>query len=145
MTFENFPLLLLSFTAWEFFPSALADGLSLKFEWQQVSRTLLSILVNRNNLIFIMVSTHPLISKSSSPFNNPSVTVPSARITTGINVTFIFHSFFQFPSKVKALILLFTFFKFYSMVNRDSKVHNLASSLYFFVVDYYKVSSSGRD
>ena len=45
--------------------------------------------------------------------------------------------FFQFPSKVEVLILLFLFFQFYSVVSRYSKVHNLASSLFFFV-DYYK-------
>ena len=49
--------------------------------------------------------------------------------------------FFQFPSKVQILILLFTFFEFYPVVSRDSKVHNSASSLFF--VDYYKVWSSG--
>ena len=40
-----------------------------------------------------MVSTHPLIYKSSSHCINPFVTVPRAPITTGITVTFMFHSF----------------------------------------------------
>ena len=40
--------------------------------------------------------------------------------------------FFQFPSKVQVLILLFTFFQFYSVVSRDSKVDNFANSLFFF-------------
>ena len=44
-------LLLLLFTPWNFFLSALADGLSLEFEWQQVSSTLLSILSNLNNAV----------------------------------------------------------------------------------------------
>ena len=39
--------------------------------------------------------------------------------------------FFQFSSKVQLLIFLFTFFQFYSVVSRDSKVHNLASFLFF--------------
>ena len=39
-----------------------------------------------------ILSTHPLIYKSSSPFINTLVTVPSAPITTGITVTFLFHS-----------------------------------------------------
>ena len=34
-------LLLLLFTPWEFFTSVLADSLSLEFEWQQVSSSLL--------------------------------------------------------------------------------------------------------
>ena len=42
------------------------------------------------------------------------------------------HSFFQFPSKVDVLILLFIFFHFYSVVSRDSKVDNFANSLFFF-------------
>ena len=81
----------------------------------QVSRTLLSILADLNKAVVWKVSTYPLISKSSSPFNNSSVTVPRAPITIDITVTFIFYIFFQFPSKVEALILLFAFFQFYSV------------------------------
>ena len=40
-----------------------------------VSRTLLSILADLNNVAVWMVSTRPLISKSSRPFSNPLVTV----------------------------------------------------------------------
>ena len=98
----------------------------------QVSRTLLSILAVLNNAVVRMVSTRPPTSKSSSPFSNPLVTVPKAPITIGIIVTYMFHSFFQFPSKIEVLILLFTFFQFYSVVSRDSKVNNFASTLFFF-------------
>ena len=59
----------------------------------QVSRTLLSILVDLNNVVIWMVYTHPLISKSSSTLNNHSVTVLWAPITTSINATFMFHIF----------------------------------------------------
>ena len=59
----------------------------------QVSRTLLSILVVLNNAVVWMVSARPPTSKSSSPFNNPFVTVPKAPITIGIIVTFMFRSF----------------------------------------------------
>ena len=91
----------------------------------QVSRTLLSILAVLNNAVVWMVSTRPPTSKSSSPFSNPLVTVPKAPITIGIIVTCMLHSFFfQFPSKVEVLILLFTFFQFYSVVSRDSKSDN---------------------
>ena len=41
-----------------------------------------------------MVST--LVSMSPSHFTNPWVTAPSAQITIGITVTFMFQSFFQF-------------------------------------------------
>ena len=46
-----------------------------------------------------MVSTRPLISKSSSPYNNPLVTVPKAPI--GIIVTFMFHCLFNSLAKSK--------------------------------------------
>ena len=61
----------------------------------QVSKTLLSILAVLNNAVVWMVSTRPPTSKSSSPFSNHLVTVPSASITTGIIVTCMFHSFFN--------------------------------------------------
>ena len=61
----------------------------------QVSRTLLSILAVLNNAVIWMVSTRPPISKSSSPFSNPLVTVPNAPITIGIIFTCMFHSFFS--------------------------------------------------
>ena len=86
----------------------------------EVSRTILSILVVLKNALVWMVSPHPPTFKSSSPFNNPLVTVPKAPITIGIIVTF--------------MVLLFTFFQFYSVVSRDSKVHNRASSLFWLII-----------
>ena len=128
---------LLLFTPWEFFTWILAGGFSLKFEWQQVSWTLLRILAVLNNAVIWMFSTRPPTSRS---FNNPLVTVPKAPITIGMIVTFMFHSFWGFFFQ----FLLFTFFQFYSVVNWDSKVHNVASSLY--LIDYYyKVWFSGHD
>ena len=74
----------------------------------------------------------PPTFRSSNPFNNPLITVTKAPVTIGIMVIFMFHRFFRFPSKVEVLILLFTFFQFYSVVSRDSKVHSFANSLLFF-------------
>ena len=79
----------------ELFTSALADGFSLESEWQQVSRTLLSILAVLNNAVVWIFSTRPPTSKSSSPFSNPLVTVPNAPITIGIIFSCMFHSFFN--------------------------------------------------
>ena len=62
----------------------------------QVSRTLLSILAILNNVVVWMVSPRPPTSKSSSPFNNPLVTVPKAPFIIGIIVTFMFHNFFDY-------------------------------------------------
>ena len=102
-----------------------------------VTASLLKSLAVLNTAVFWMVSTRPPTSKSSSPFNNPLVAVPDAPITIGIIFTFMSHSFFKFPSKVEVLILLFTFFQFYSVVSQYSKVHNFASSLFFFFFSFF--------
>ena len=56
----------------------------------QVSRTLLSILVDLSNAVVWTVFTRPVIFYSSSPCTNPLVTVPTASIIIGIIVTSIF-------------------------------------------------------
>ena len=77
-----------------------------------------------------MVSSRPLIAESSSPFNNiwglPKAPITTSKMSPSCSIVF-----FQFPSKVKILILLFTFFQFYSVVSRDSKVDNFPCSLFF--------------
>ena len=103
------PLSLLHNISWWFFNRSLSD-----YNSPQVSRTLPSILANLNNTVVWMVSTCLLISKSSSPFTSPLVTVPSALVTFGLTITFMF-IVFQFSSKVEVLICLFTFFQFYFM------------------------------
>ena len=60
----------------------------------QVSRTLPCILADLNNTVVWMVSIRPQISNSSSPFIKPLGIVASAPITIGIDVTFMFQSFF---------------------------------------------------
>ena len=82
----------------------------------QVFRTLLSILAGLNKAIVCMVSTYPLISKSSSPFNNPLGIVPSAPITIDITVTFMFHRFLVFWQGLA--IHLFFSLSFYSVVKK---------------------------
>ena len=76
----------------------------------RVFRTLLSILADLNQVIVWMVTTRPLISKSSSPFNNHSLTVTRAPITIGINHTFMFLSFFQFSTRSLLLLSPLEFF-----------------------------------
>ena len=108
------------------------------FQWRlsdskspRISRTLPSILAVLNNVVVWMVSTRSPISKSSSPFNSPLVTVPNAPIVIDIIVTFMFYSSFKFHMKYVVLNLLLTFFRFYSVVSRDSKINNFLSSLFF--------------
>ena len=76
----------------------------------QVSRTLLSILADLDNTVVWMVSTHPLISKSSCPCINLLVTVSRAPTIIGISVTFMFHSFFD--SLTRSRYLSFFWFSF---------------------------------
>ena len=59
-----------------------------------------------------MVSICPLISKSSSPCVNPSVTVPRAPITIGITVTFMFLSFFNSQTRSRSLSFFSLSFNF---------------------------------
>ena len=89
---------------WEIFLSALANGLPLESEWQQISASLLDsfcILADLSITVIWMVSIPFLIFKTSSPCTCHLVTVPSVPITIGITVTFMFYSlfFFQFSSR----------------------------------------------
>ena len=92
----------------------------------------MNILVDLNNAVVWMVSSRPLISKFSSPFINPLVTVPRAPITIGINVTFMFHSFFNSQARSRYLSYFSLSFNF-KVVSQDSKVNNFASSLFLII------------
>ena len=70
-----------------------------------------------------MVSICPLISKFSSPCTNPFVSVPSALITIGISVIFLFHSFFSSQARSRYLSL------FLLVVSRNEKAHYSVGSL----------------
>ena len=121
---------------------SLGDSQSL-----QVYRTLLSILADLNNAVVWMVSTRLLISKSSSRCNNPLVTVKRAPITIGIIVIFMFLSFSNPWQGWCEFIFLFVFFQFYSVVNRDNKVHNSSGSLFYWFLQSGRQSigeQSGR-
>ena len=109
----------------------------------QVSRTLLSILAVLNNIVIWMVSTRPPTSKSSSTFSNPLVTVPEAPITIGIIVTFMLHNFFNSLARLRYL----SFFSYsFSLIMWSAGIaKSTILQILFLFVDYYKVSSSGRD
>ena len=120
------------FTPWEFFTSVLADGLSLETEWQQISMTLNSILANLRNVVIWIASARPLISKSSSLFTNPLVTVPRAPITISTTVTFLFHSFL-IPKHGRGTYPSFHFLSILFYRQWDRKVHNSAISLFLLI------------
>ena len=84
-------------------------------ESPQVSRTILSILVDLINGLVWMVSTCPLISKSFSPL----VIVPSAPITIGITATFMFYCFNSLE-RSRYLSLWFLFIFLYGLPRRKS-------------------------
>ena len=85
-----------------------------------VSCPLLSILADLNDTVVWMVSARPLIFNFASPFSKHSGIFPRAPITTGINVIFIFHSFF--------------FFFFFLSLLRSKYSFLFSFSLIFFVV-----------
>ena len=60
--------------------------------------------------------------------------MPNAPITIGTIVTFMFHSFFQFSSKVEVFIFLFTFLQIYSVVRRENKVDNFTNFFFFLLL-----------
>ena len=96
----------------------------------QVSWTLRSILAKLINAAAWMVSTHPLIFKFSSHCTNPFLTVPSTRITIGITITFMFHSF----SLLKLGLGTYLSFCFLSVLLAGQLEWQKPGSL-FFVVD----------
>ena len=77
----------------------------------QVSRTLLSIQADLNSALVWMVSTRPLIYKSSSHYTNPLVTSKTTNHNWYHN-HFHVPQFFQFSRKVQVLIFFSLSFSF---------------------------------
>ena len=99
----------------------------------QVSRTLLSILSDLNNVIVWIIPTRPLISKSSSPFNKSLLTVPRALIKIGITVTFMFYSFFN--SLARSEYLSFFSFSFsFTLWSPGTAKSTIRQVLFFFLL-----------
>ena len=100
------------------------------FHWSlnetQVSRTLLGILIELSNAVVWFVFIHPLISKCTSSFINPFVTIPRAEIKSGITVNFMLQSLFFFNSLARWMYLSFfslSFnFTFWSAGNAKSTI-----------------------
>ena len=99
-----------------------------------VSRTLLNILANLNNVVVWMVSSLPLIS--SSFLSKPWWTVLSAPTTISITVTLMFHSFFSSLEKSKhlSIFLISSIFTLWSTGTTNS-TREQVFSIFFFVVN----------
>ena len=102
----------------------------------QVSRTFFSILADVNITIVWMVFIRPLISKSYSPWTNPSLTVPRAPITIAIIVTFILHGFFNSLARSRYLSF-FSFSVNFTLCLAATAKSTIRQVLFF--VDYYKI------
>ena len=98
-------LLLLLF---KLFTSANADGLSQKIEWQQVSSRLQEPFSVFWPIFAMLLFGWSLLDlkflKFYSFYQHPEI-VPSAPLTVGITVTFLFHSFFSSLARSKYLSL----------------------------------------
>ena len=111
---------------------SLSDSKSLR-----VSTTLFSILTDLNNAEIWMMSTRPLIFQAPQSFYHSFGDCTQNTNYNWYKRHFHIPQFFQFPCEVEVFILLFTFFQFYSVVTRDSKVHNFASSLSSFFFFFF--------
>ena len=127
---------------WIFFIPVLAGGFSLECEWQQVSRTLLSIMADLRNAVVRMVSTCPLNSKSSSIFIKSLRIVLSAPITIGFTVIFMLHSYSGSLASSKYLNLFSISLIFIQWSTGTSK-YAIRQLLFFFT--YQLIWCSGRD
>ena len=108
----------------------------------QVFRTLLSILADLNKALVWIVSTRPLISKSSCPCTKPLVIIPSAPITIGITITSMFHGFSVLLQRLGTYLS----FRFPSVLPfGQPPLYRFFFFFFFFFVNYHQVRSSGRD
>ena len=80
-----------------------------------------------------MVSSHPFISKSSTPFTNPSVTVRKPPITIGITFTFIFHGFFNSLPRFRYLFFFSLSFNF-TLRSAGTAIFIILQVLFFIII-----------
>ena len=98
----------------------------------QVSRTRLRILAVFSHAVVWIVSTRPLTSKSFRPFNNSLVIVPTAPITIGTIVHFMFHSFFN--SLARSRYLSFFSLSFRCIVGSAGTAKSTILQILFFLL-----------
>ena len=98
-------------------------------------------MTNLDYAAFWVVFTHPLISKSSSPFINSLLTLPRTPITIGITVTFKFKSVFISQARSWYLSFFSLSFKF-TLWSAGTAKFTIMQVLFFC---YYNIWSSSRD
>ena len=96
----------------------------------QVTQTHLSILEEFNTAVVWVVSTCPLISKSSSLFIYPSVIVPRAPITLDIKVNFMFHIII-----IIIIIIILHLWEFF--LHQRQQIVNSELMVYYYYYYYY--------
>ena len=89
-----------------------------------------------------MDSTRPLVSKFSSPFNNPSVTVPRTPITIGIYATFMFDSFSVFFNSLpwSRYLSFFSFFFNFSLWSAETANSIILQVLVFYLFFFFLIT-----
>ena len=113
----------------EFFTPSKADGFSLELKRQQVSSCLRDspqYHTDFNNTLVLMVSTRPLISKSSCCFTNLLVAVSSTSI-------YSFSSLARFSN-----LSLFSFSFMFTQLSAGTAKFKIQRILFLFFVDYHR-------
>ena len=111
----------------------------------QVYRTLLSILAVFNNAVVWVISTRPPASKSSRPFNNVLVTVLKKKHQSQLVQSSLSCSIVFFNSQARLRCLSFFSHSFRFILWSAGRAKSTILQILFFVVDYNKIWSSGRD
>ena len=94
----------------------------------QITRTLLNIPANLNNVAVSMVLILFLFYFYFSLLCKPLETIPSVPITINITDTFIFHSIFSSLARSKYVSVYLLFFLFPSVVCWNGTIHEMSSS-----------------
>ena len=145
---ENFVrLIIIIFTPWEFFTSALTDSLLQESGWQQISASVQdsSQYSGRSpqysSLDYLDSSSNFSVLESFyQSFSDCTKSTNYNLYNRHFQVLQVFH----FSSKIEVFILLFTFFQFYSIFGQPGQQSpQFWGSI--FCVDYLKVWLSGRD
>ena len=120
------------FTQWVCFTPILTGVFSLKNNWDQDCRILLSIQVDLKDSVVRRVSIFLLISNSVNLF--PKLLRKRVPGNLGITVTFIFHGFLSSQARSEYLYIFFDFFYFLSVICWNNKICYIICSFFFLLI-----------